>query len=205
MKKENKPILLNFEGLAFEHEVSLIKNKVIPFLEQIKTAFLELGIGKLTDFYLDDILNNKMKKIVEELELDYRKQTSSRFLDKTVSGNINSIIKRIYGIRNQIFAEGFPSLSMFVYYPSVDENGNIVLSDEALQNIKDTHSVYVVTDKGIELYHAHHKAANALDEFYQLGKANIQSDNLGDLFEVEGGKVVATIQDYDWFYYAREA
>jgi hypothetical protein len=75
-----------------------------------------------------------------------------------------------------------------------------------LQNLKESHSVYTITEKGIELYKAHKKAAEALNGFYQLGKANINSFKIGDMFEInEEDNVVPIVQYYDLFKYARES
>ena len=98
--------------------------------------------------------------------------------------------------------------SIIMDYPSVDESGNIVLTDEAIQSLKDLDSKFCITEKGQELMDAHRECVKALNTFYQIAKANMSNNpsELGELFDFdEEGNIIASAQDYDWYLYARQA
>ena len=89
-------------------------------------------------------------------------------------------------------------------FPSIDESGEIILSDESVEAIREFNSIYAITAKGVELFEAHKRAAEALNEFYQLAKENIDPtpETLAELFLFDKeGNIITSPQEYDLFHY----
>lgn len=189
--KEFKPVLLWVDEVEFERHLHLIKFRLIPVLNQIKTEFLKLGLGQLTDQYLDDILFNRMQEIRNRL-------TGSQ------QNEIKNGLSRIEKLLLEFSEPGNMEIPLVIGYPSVSESGEIVFTDEAIAELKEFHSTYVVTSKGIELLELHRKAAEAVNQFYQKAKPNIHFNEIEGIFDQEkDGDIVPVYLNYDFFHYAR--
>jgi len=212
MKKEKEivePILTDVDTIELNRHIHIIRIWLLPLLEKVKIEFLKLGLGQLTNEYLEDILHNNTRLIREELGKQIKKETQSRFLENEalsqaniLLGKLNTAIQEIYS--PELSANEFPVLLDFI---SVDETGNVVLAEEGLERLRDMHSTFCITEGGLELLDAHKKAAEALNHFYQMGKANLSEDtrDLKDLFYFDPeGNLIPTFQDYDLFQYARK-
>lgn len=205
-EKETEPVLIDVNTIELGKHLHIIRTKLLPLLEKVKTEFLKLGLGPLTDEYLEDILHNGMKLICEELGNQVKKETPSRFLQNDARKQANSLLSKLNSTLEKvdIFAIDHAVLLDFV---SVDDAGNIVLADEGIERLRDMHSTYCITEGGLELLDAHKKAAEALNRFYQMGKANLSEDtrNLEELFYFDPeGNLIPAFQDYDRFQYARK-
>jgi len=204
-KKEITPVLIYVDEIEFNRHLHMIRNRLIPVLNKVKSEFLKLGLGQLTNEYLEDILFGDFKLIKEKLTAQINSETPSRFLTGEAVSTANKLMERLSTALEEITSPGiwnaeFPVLKEF---PSVDDAGNIVLTDGAIEDLRELHSTYCITERGLEMMEAHKRAASALNDLYQMGKANI--DNLGELFYVTGdGIVVPSIIEYDLWRYARE-
>jgi|GEM_PF-2152781 len=205
-EKETEPVLIDVNEIELDKHLHFIRTRLLPLLEKVKIEFLKLGLGSLKDEYLEDILHNGMKLICEELGNQIKKETPSRFLQSDARKQANILLSKLNSALEKvdIFAIDHAVLLDFV---SVDEAGNIVLADEGIERLRDMHSTYCLTPGGLELLAAHKKAAEALNEFYQMGKANLSEDtrDLKDLFHFDPeGNLIPAVQDYDLFQYARK-
>lgn len=188
--KEFKPVLIKFDEMEFDRHVHLINSRLLPVLEKIKTEFLKLGIGPLTNEFLEDILFNEMMLIKEKLQ---------------ENKNMTVQLKPISKLLNEFTEVGNMELSIIMGFPTVDGSGNIVVTDEALSDLRDFHSTYVCTERGVELLELHRKAAAAVNEFYQKAKPNIQFHEIGKILDQDiNGNIVPVQYAYDLFKYAKE-
>lgn len=189
-EKKFNPVLIKFDQMEFERHLQLINTRLIPKLNEIKTEFLKLGLGQLTNEYLEDILFGRMQLIFIKLNGKSHENRYSLF--------------RISNLLNELEEPGNMEISIVIGFPSVDDSGNIVFTDEAIQELREFHSTFVCTEKGIELLELHRKAAEALNEFYQKAIPNIQSNEFSRLFDLDtAGNVIPIFREYDLFRYAR--
>lgn len=198
------PQRVMFDEITYNRYLSLLNNHYIPALEDMKKAFLKLDLGKLTEEYLHDIVFGDFELIKKELTEKVKSAKYDRFIVPAVVEKVNRMLSDLFYIRNKkLQSPAGVEFPMVWDYPSVDEDGNIILDEDAKERLKDQCSMFTITPRGIQLFEAHKKAAEALNEFYQFGKGNI-ADNLEGIFELNReGKIVPSIQDYDWYQYAR--
>lgn len=207
MKKEITPVLLWVDQIEFDRHLHLIQKRLIPILNKIKIEFLKLGIGPMDNAFLQDILFGNFKLIKEKLTEQIKNEVPSRFVKGEAINAANKLLSRLYNASEELKLTSNVEFSIIMDYPSVDDAGNIVLTDEAIQSLKDLNSKFCMTPRGQELLEAHRECVKALNRFYQMAKANM-SDNpneLGELFDFdEEGNIIASAQDYDWYLYARQ-
>ena len=208
MKKEITPVLLWVDQIEFDRQLHLIQNRLIPILNKIKVEFLKLGIGQMDNAFLQDILFDNFKLIKEKLAEQIKDEAPSRFLKGEAVNTANKLLARLYSAYEELKLTSNMEFTIIMDFPSVDDAGNIVLTDEAIQSLRDLNSKFCMTERGQELLAAHRECVKALNRFYQMAKANM-SDNpseLGELFDFdEEGNIIASPQDYDWYLYARQA
>jgi hypothetical protein len=150
----------------------------------MKDEFRKLNIGPLSDEYLNDMLFHDCRLIKSQVK------------GNKLSGLLNACKELRYPLRFE--------LDVLLDFISVDENENIVLTDEAIKSLRDFHSIYAITNRGAELFRAHKAAATALNEFYQLAKENIGPtiEDLTELFYINHeGKITPAPREYDLFRY----
>ena len=180
------PELVFTDKMEFNRQLHLVRNRLIPKLNQIKDEFQQLGLGKLTGIYLNDILFDKMKLLKTKVE------------SHTLAG--------IYEVLLELEEPGNMEFEILKDFPSVDEEGNIELNPEAIESIREFNSIYTFTEDGIKMFAAHKTAAEALNKLHELTKRNINPtpESIGELFSVDRtGKIIPIPVEYDAFYYSR--
>ncbi|MDD4144650.1 MAG: hypothetical protein PHN68_08440 [Prolixibacteraceae bacterium] len=180
---QNPKLVYINETEAFRH-VSLIKCVLIPILEKIKVEFLKLGIGPFTNEFLNDVLFDNCSLIKSQVPA-------------------NKLAGLLIACK-ELQHPGRLELEILKDFPSIDESGEIILSDESVAAIREFNSIYAITAKGVELFEAHKRAAEALNEFYQLAKENIEPtpETLAELFLFDReGNIIPSPQEYDLFHY----
>ncbi|MGC9354547.1 MAG: hypothetical protein ACP5D9_11955 [Mariniphaga sp.] len=178
------PVFVHMEKSEFQRHLHLLKNILLPVLNRMKDEFRKLKIGPLSDEFLNDMLFHDCRLIKSQVK------------GNKLSGLLNACKELRYPLRFE--------LDVLLDFISLDENENIVLTDEAIQSLRDFHSIYAITEHGAELFRKHKVAATALNEFYQLAKENIGStiEDLTELFYFNNeGKILPTPREYDLFNY----
>lgn len=179
-----KPVFVHLDKGEFERQLHLIEKVLIPILNRMKDEFRKLDLGPLPDEFLNDMLFH-----------------DCRLIKSQAKGNkLSGLLKACKELRFPIRLE----LDILLDFISLDENENIVLTDEFIQSLRDFHSIYAMTERGAELFRAHKAAAEAIDKFYQLAKENIGStiEDLAELFYIDHeGKITPAPREYDLFRY----
>lgn len=179
-----EPVFVHLDKGEFERQLHLIEKVLIPILAGIKKEFLKLNLGPFNNQYLDDVLFNNCILI------------KSQAPRKQLSGLLNAVKELEHPERFE--------LEILKDFPSIDEAGEIVLTDEAIEALREFNSNYVLTQRGAELFRAHKAAAIALNSFYQLAKENIEptTESLADLFLFSNkGEIIPAPREYDLYRY----
>jgi len=119
LSQDPKLVFIN-ETEAIRH-VTLIKSVLIPILEKIKEEFLKLGIGPFTNEFLNDILFDNYRLIKSQVPA-------------------NKLAGLIIACR-ELQHPGRLELEILKDFPSIDESGEIVLSDESVEAIREFNSI----------------------------------------------------------------
>lgn len=143
------------------------------------------------------------KEITEQIE----KETPSMYLQDEARRKAKEMLARV----SAALAELDKKLDTYVIYDlleyiSVDENGNIVVTEKAMQDLREANSIYVTTPKAKEMYEAHKEATKALNRFYQMIKGEITSNivDVAGFFTIdEDDTVKPTVRDYECSPYVR--
>lgn len=203
-QKQDNPILIYTDEAAVRNAQYKLEDIIIPALEKVKQAFDKLQIGPFTDAWLKDLLSSGTRSIQMELMAQIEKEIPSRFLkdeaQKAVRRQISLVAEALEKLN--ALADRYYDL---LEYPSVDEAGNIKLTEEAVQDLREANSIYATSQKAKELYEVHKVTAAALDRFYQMVKADITSNtvDLARFFTIdeEEGKVKPEAIDYEYSEY----
>ncbi len=184
---EIENILIYVDEAEFDRHLHLIRGSLIPVLNRIKEQFEMLNLGNITNEYLNDILFNEC-----------------RLIKKQVTANkLNGLLLACEELEHP----GNFEFELIKDFPSVDDEGNIILSPEAIEGIREMNSIYAMTNEGQELMKAHREAAEALNTFFRLVKQNINPtpESISELFSVDRrGNIEPVPREYD-FYFARQS
>ncbi|MBN2175305.1 MAG: hypothetical protein JW731_14315 [Bacteroidales bacterium] len=178
------PVFVHLDKGEFNRQLNLIEKVLIPILNQIRIEFLKLNIGPFTKQYFDDILFNDCMLIRSQVKP-------------------NKLIGLLIACK-ELQHPGRFELEILKDFPSIDETGEIVLTDESIEALREFNSIYAITPRGVELFRAHKAAAEALNEFYQLAEGNIDPtpESLTELFLFDlKGKIIPAPREYDLFGY----
>jgi len=199
-EKEITAILISVDQIEFNKNLHVIKNRLIPIVNKIKVEFNKIGLGPLDNPFLNDILFGSFSLIKEKLSEQINLEAPSRFLKGDAVATANRMLSKLNDACEDL--TNSYELASFKNYLSIDAAGNVVISNEAIQELKEYHSTYCTTENGQELMTLHQAVAKALNAFYQLAKADISQDtaNFVELFDFdEKGNVIPNELDYDRF------
>lgn len=205
-QKEDSPILIYTDEAAVRNAQYNLKDIIIPALGKVKQAFDKLQIGPFTDAWLKDLLSSGTQSIQRELMAQIEKETPSRFLKdearKAARRQLSLVAGALEELNDRVDRYVIYDL---LEYPSVNEAGNIELTEEAVQALREANSIYATSQKAKELYEVHKATAAALDRFYQMVKAEVANDpnDLVRFFTIdeEEGKVKPEAIDYEYSEY----
>lgn len=205
-QKQDNPILIYTDEAAVRNAQHKLEDIIIPGLEKVKQAFDKLQIGPFTNAWLKDLLSSGTQSIQRELMAQIEKEIPSRFLkdeeQKAVRRQLSLVAGALEELNDRVDRYVIYDL---LEYPSVDEAGNIKLTEEAIQALREANSIYATSPKAKELYKVHKATAAALDRFYQMVKAEITSNpvDLARFFTIdeEEGKVKPEAIDYEYSEY----
>lgn len=205
-QKQDSPILIYTDEAAVRNAQHKLENIIIPELEKVKQAFDKLQIGPFTNAWLKDLLSSGTQSIQRELMAQIEKETPSRFLkdeaQKAARRQISLVAGALEELNDRVDRYVIYDL---LEYPSVNEAGNIELTEEAVQALRKANSIYATSPKAKDLYKVHKATAAALDRFYQMVKAEITNNpvDLARFFTIdeEEGKVKPEVIDYEYSEY----
>ena len=198
--KKITPVVIHVDELEFSRSVNLFKHFIIPTLMGIKKEFELLGLGKITNEYLKDILFGKYRVVSQRLADKIKEEVSSPDLRDAA---VISVVKRLEKLNNALLefrrADSVTGIPLCGDLCSVDDTtGEIVLTDGSIQALREYFSTFAKTERGIRLFEAHQNVAKALSEFISLPEIGRSGSSLNELFVVEGnGTVVPAYFDYD--------
>jgi len=173
---------------------------LIPIVNKIKVEFNKIGLGPLDNPFLNDILFGSFSLIKEKLSEQINLEAPSRFLKGDAVATANRMLSKLNDACEELTNNY--ELASFKNYLSIDAAGNVAISNEAIQELKEYHSTYCTTENGQALMNALKVAAEALNKFYQLAKGDISQDtaNFVELFDFDAsGNVIPNILSYDYF------
>ena len=206
-KGQNKPVLVYVNEFGIRNSIHKLQEIILPAVRIVQQEFERLRLGPISDAYLKDLLINDMFTIRKEITAQIEKETPSMYLRDEARRKAEEMLGRV----SAALAELDKKLDTYVIYDlleyiSVDENGNIVVTEKAIQALREANSIYVTTPKAKEMYEAHKAATKALNRFYQMIKGEITSNivDVAGFFTIdEDDTVKPTVRDYECSPYVR--
>jgi len=194
-----KPLLVDFEEYEYRGDLHKLEERIIkPHGKKIENAFEATGLGKLSNDYLQGIMKGDLTGIRKEITDMISKVLDPEYLSNEIANNVNGKMESLeHETRDLLSTIDMSGVAYLVYYISVSDTGEISVSDEAKESLRDYHSTFVTTEEGINRYNLHKAAAEAINTF---------ADEMGDLlgysepleaFGYENGRVVPRSNRYE--------
>ena len=163
--------------------------EITEFDDEVLGVIKGLGVAGVRDYVFDKL----------------RSQTNGSILDHILAKEVSERIRPLLDEVQELY--NIESCFELLEYVSYSDNKFMVL-DEAIEAIKEAHRTYVSSKKGIELYEAHKKAAEALNQYYQMAKLNVDGANLEGLvlhFDFSANdEIIMGEVEYEDFQYTKE-
>lgn len=206
-KDQREPILIYVDEFEVRRSLSKLQEIILPAVRLVQREFERLRLDSISDAYLKDLLFNDMSTIRKEITAQIEKETPSMYLRDEARRKADEMLGRV----SAALAELDKKLDAYLIYDlleyiSVDEKGNIVVTEKAIQALREANSIYVTTPKAKEMYEAHKAATKALNRFYQMIKGEITSNivDVASFFTIdEDDTVKPTVRDYECSPYVR--
>ena len=200
VKKTIKPLLVDFEEVHYRNDLHKLEERIIKTHgKKLEKAFEATGLGKLNDDYLRGILKGDLSGIRKAITDVISKVLDPEYLSNEIANNVNGKIASLeHETRDLLSTIDMSGVACLVDYVSVSDSGVIIVSNEAKERLKDSHSMFVTTEAGIIRYNLHKAAAEAINAF-----CNEMGDHLGhdyplDAFKMDDdGKVIPKVYDYE--------
>ena len=194
-----KPLLVDFEEYEYRGDLHKLEERIIkPHGKKIENAFEATGLGKLNNDHLRGILNGDLDGIRKEIADVISKVLDPVYLSREIANNVNGKMESLeHETRDLLSAIEARRVGYLVHYISVSDTGEISVSDEAKESLRDSHSTFLTTEEGINRYNLHKAAAEAINTF---------ADEMGDLlgysepleaFGYENGRVIPRANRYE--------
>lgn len=206
-KDQQEPILIHVDEFEVRKSLGKLQDIILPAVRKVKQEFERLRLGLISGTYLKDLLFDNMLAIRKEIMAQIEKETPSMYLRDEARRKAEEMLGQV----SAALAELDKKLDSYVIYDllkyiSVDEKGNIVVTEKAIQALREANSIYVTTPKAKEMYEAHKAATRALNRFYQMIKGEITSNivDVAGFFTIdEDDTVKPTVRDYECSPYVR--
>lgn len=206
-KDQQEPILIHVDEFEVRKSLGKLQEIILPAVRIVQQEFERLRLGPISNAYLKDLLFDGMLAIRKEIMSQIEKETPSMYLQDEARRKAKEMLNRV----SVTLAELDKKLDTYVIYDllkyiSVDENGYIIVTEKAIQALRDANSIYVTTPKAKEMYEAHKAATKALNRFYQMIKGEITSNivDVAGFFTIdEDDTVKPTVRDYECSPYVR--
>lgn len=193
-----KPLLVSFEESEYRGDLHNLEELIKAHGKKIEKAFEATGLGKLNNDHLRGILNGDLDGIRKEIADVISKVLDPVYLSREIANNVNGKMESLeHETRSLLSAIEARRVGYLVYYISVSDTGEISVSDEAKESLRDSHSTFLTTEEGINRYNLHKAAAEAINTF---------ADEMGDLlgysepleaFGYENGRVIPRANRYE--------
>ena len=206
-KDQQEPILIHVDEFEVRKSLGKLQEIILPAVRIVQQEFERLRLGPISNAYLKDLLFDGMLTIRKEIMSQIEKETPSMYLQDEARRKAKEMLNRV----SVTLAELDKKLDTYVIYDllkyiSVDENGYIIVTEKAIQALREANSIYVTTPKAKEMYEAHKAATKALNRFYQMIKGEITSNivDVAGFFTIdEDDTVKPTVRDYECSPYVR--
>lgn len=206
-KDQQESILIHVDEFEVRKNLGKLQDIILPAVRKVKQEFERLRLGPISGAYLKDLLFDNMLAIRKEIMAQIEKETPSMYLRDEARRKAEEMLGQV----SAALAELDKKLDSYVIYDllkyiSVDEKGNIVVTEKAIQALREANSIYVTTPKAKEMYEAHKAATRALNRFYQMIKDEITSNivDVAGFFTIdEDDTVKPTVRDYECSPYVR--
>lgn len=200
-KDQQESILIHVDEFEVRKSLGKLQDIILPAVRKVKQEFERLRLGPISGAYLKDLLFDNMLAIRKEIMAQIEKETPSMYLRDEARRKAEEMLGQV----SAALAELDKKLDSYVIYDllkyiSVDEKGNIVVTEKAIQALREANSIYVTTPKAKEMYEAHKAATRALNRFYQMIKDEITSNivDVAGFFTIdEDDTVKPTVRDYE--------
>ncbi len=200
-KDQQESILIHVDEFEVRKSLGKLQDIILPAVRKVKQEFERLRLGPISGAYLKDLLFDNMLAIRKEIMAQIEKETPSMYLRDEARRKAEEMLGQV----SAALAELDKKLDNYVIYDllkyiSVDEKGNIVVTEKAIQALREANSIYVTTPKAKEMYEAHKAATRALNRFYQMIKDEITSNivDVAGFFTIdEDDTVKPTVRDYE--------
>ena len=200
-KDQQESILIHVDEFEVRKSLGKLQDIILPAVRKVKQEFERLRLGPISGAYLKDLLFDNMLAIRKEIMAQIEKETPSMYLRDEARRKAEEMLGQV----SAALAELDKKLDNYVIYDllkyiSVDEIGNIVVTEKAIQALREANSIYVTTPKAKEMYEAHKAATRALNRFYQMIKDEITSNivDVAGFFTIdEDDTVKPTVRDYE--------
>lgn len=193
-----KPLLVSFDEYEFRRDLHKLEKLIKAHGKKIEKAFEATGLEKLNNDHLRGILNGDLDGIRKEIADVISKVLDPVYLSREIANNVNGKMASLeHETRDLLSAIEARRVGYLVHYISVSDTGEISVSDEAKESLRDSHSTFLTTEEGINRYNLHKAAAEAINTF---------ADEMGDLlgysepleaFGYENGKVIPRANRYE--------
>ena len=193
-----KPLLVSFDEYEYRGDLHKLEKLIKAHGKKIEKAFEATGLGKLNNDHLRGILNGDLDGIRKEIADVISKVLDPVYLSREIANNVNGKMESLeHETRDLLSAIEARRVGYLVHYISVSDTGEISVSDEAKESLRDSHSTFLTTEEGINRYNLHKAAAEAINTF---------ADEMGDLlgysepleaFGYENGKVIPRSNRYE--------
>lgn len=200
MKKEEiKPLLIDIDEAEYRRDLHELEELIKAHGKKIEIAFEATGLGKLTNDYLQGILVDDLSVIRKDITNVISKFLNPEYLRNEIANNVNNKMKILESeTRNLQSKIALYGLRSMIEYLSINDAGEIYVSEASKKTLKDYHSTFLTTKEGITRYNLHKEACKAINDFVDaMGDLMGYSDAL-QAFGLDGNeKVIPVIFDYE--------
>jgi len=201
MKKEViKPLLVDFDEVEYRNDLQRVEERIIEAHgKKIEKAFEATGLGKLNNDHLQGILKGDLTGIRKEITDMISKVLDPEYLSQEIANNVNGKMASLeHETRGLLSTIDVGDVRDLVCYISASDTGEIYVSDEAKERMKDSHSTFVTTAEGINRYNLHKAAADAINTFVDAMGDQLGHDYPMDAFRMDDDdRVIPKAYDYD--------
>ena len=189
--KELKPILIFEDVIQIKTDLHYLDKRILPNVPPIQRAFESLNLAEISDKYLHDILYNSSKEIEREMIIKTKSEVTHQLqqtdaVNKAVAA-VDKLRKLATDLREKYCKHN--AVETLLIYLSVSENGNIVFSSKAKEELKETYRHYAGTATGIAKRKLHEEAVTALNKF----KKAMHNEDVLEYFDIDANDLIMPV------------